>query len=213
MSKILTKYFDRDETEIFVWEILEDAAYYETQLDLTKNQESKIAEMVPKRQLEFLASRYFMLQSFGSTSIDLIQKDEHGKPFLMDIDIELGLSHSNGQVALIKSYKKVGIDIEKLDRQVGRIAHKFLSEAETKSKLKVDQQQKYLTSIWCAKEAIYKAYGKKKLEFATEMNVTLDDISDEYNGVGILTKNETKEIYDLQFKTLDEMLLCWAVLR
>jgi phosphopantetheinyl transferase len=99
------------------------------------------------------------------------QMDEHGKPYLVNSDTHISLSHSYDYAAVIVSKtKKVGIDIELIKHKIKLIRHKFLSDIELAQK-QIGDNTDGLYVCWCAKEAIYKWHGKKGLEFKQHMHI------------------------------------------
>lgn len=99
-----------------------------------------------------------------------ITKDETGKPIAKNAKHHISLSHSKTLAAAIVSEQhQVGIDIETIHPRIERIAHKFLTEEEleaiTTNKIET------LLLYWSAKEALYKLYAKKQLEFTTQLIV------------------------------------------
>lgn len=115
-----------------------------------------------------LTARLVVNELLGS-SFEII-KDETGKPIVKDAALHISLSHSSTLAAAIVSEQhQVGIDIETIHPRIERIAHKFLSaqelEAITSNKIET------LLLYWSAKEALYKLYAKKQLEFTTQLIV------------------------------------------
>jgi 4'-phosphopantetheinyl transferase len=75
----------------------------------------------------------------------------------------VSLSHtSNYAVAIVSLEEEVGIDIEKISNKLSRVSHKFLSEPE---RLHAGNDLLKMCIYWCAKESLYKWYGKKNLSF------------------------------------------------
>lgn len=95
-------------------------------------------------------------------------KDEHGKPFLIDSNIQFSISHSKNLIAIaILEHKKIGIDIEYCSDKVERVKHKFLCDQELNNISSLTE----LTQFWCIKEATYKLNGKKNISFKNEILV------------------------------------------
>jgi phosphopantetheinyl transferase len=92
-------------------------------------------------------------------------KDEYGKPYLIHHPTKhISFSHSGNQLAVMIASKPCGIDIQLLVSKVDLIEHKFLSQTE---KANIDPINPTLHRIvcWSAKEAIYKWYGRKSVDF------------------------------------------------
>lgn len=103
-------------------------------------------------------------------SVVEIRRGVRGRPELADAGagIDFNVSHTGG-VALIGIAKglpaetRIGVDIERLDREVGvdRLARKFLTATERASLADLDlrQRQERFVRYWTCKEAMSKATG------------------------------------------------------
>lgn len=125
----------------------------------------------PKKRLEFLASRLLVQEVCNELEIPYngIEKDEFGKPHLIDSEYHISISHSYPMVACaIHPSKPCGIDIESLRPQLVKIKHKFLNPKELAF---CGDDLKKLCLHWSVKEALYKIYGRKNLHFAKQFAV------------------------------------------
>jgi 4'-phosphopantetheinyl transferase len=125
----------------------------------------------PQKRLEYLAGRALikMLVEHNQLEYDGLRKDEFGKPFLKDHPHQVSLSHSFPYVAAqLHSTSSVGIDIEQPKEKLLRIASRVLSEAEIND---AGENVVKHCVYWCAKEALYKIYGKRGLHFNSQLNV------------------------------------------
>lgn len=150
--------------EFGIWEVLEHEDFFRDQLILTQQEESLLKEMLEKRRREWLAGRYLLHKMSGRFIQADIVKDQFGKPHLPDSEFDISLSHSGRFVAAIASPKLVGIDIQRLTTKLSRIERKFMTNEDSKW-LSVVNHVEHLHVCWGAKESLYKAYGRKKLEF------------------------------------------------
>lgn len=126
----------------------------------------------PKRQRELIAVRV-LLRCALNKEVSILY-DQHRKPHLADNSYHIGISHTSEWVAIIlHPTKQVGIDIETIMPRVGKIRSKFLSTIENQSVLPNDYTT--LTTYWCAKEAAYKWYGKKEVDFATHLKIAINE--------------------------------------
>ena len=69
---------------------------------------------------------------------------------------------------IINISENTGIDIELVRDKVLKIQHKFLNKKEL---LFAKDNVEKLITIWAAKEAMYKVYGLKELDFITNLFV------------------------------------------
>lgn len=122
-----------------------------------------------KRQNEFLSLRKFLRTTLQKTVY--VHYDVNGKPFIPGENLELSVSHSDGFIAFaLNQNGPAGIDIQRPRPQIMRITEKFMNNTEH---LQADNDLLKTTLIWCAKEAMYKWYAKKKVKFAWHMHVVL----------------------------------------
>lgn len=122
----------------------------------------------PKRQRELTAVRALLFCALNR-EIDILY-DQYGKPYLADFSYHISISHTSRWVALIlHTTKQVGIDIETIAERVAKVRTKFLSPAENQGIL--PHNYATLTTYWCAKEAVYKWYGKKGVDFASHLKI------------------------------------------
>lgn len=136
------------------------------QLDLATF--AKEQGIMAKRDIERAGTRRLLSELLKTEDYTLSYTDLN-KPFLEGREEHISISHSHDKLVIITNTKEsTGIDIELIRDKVLNIQHKFLNDHEMSyAKGKVDK----LLSIWAAKEAMYKAYGRKELEFAKHMNV------------------------------------------
>ncbi len=97
--------------------------------------------------------------------------DSYGKPKLGDGSFSISISHSALLVAVMgHPQREVGIDVQLLNPKLERIAAKFLSASELAALPETGRLQA-LHIYWGAKEALYKLYGKKGVEFKSQLAV------------------------------------------
>lgn len=123
------------------------------------------------KRLEWLAGRLLLRTLVEQCGMDFygLEKDEYGKPYLKNLPHQISLSHSYPYVAAqINPTLAVGIDLEQPKSKLLNIASRVLSPAElTDAGTNVLKHCVY----WCAKEALYKSYGKRGLHFAVHLSV------------------------------------------
>ncbi|MCO6499699.1 MAG: 4'-phosphopantetheinyl transferase superfamily protein [Vicingus serpentipes] len=146
-------------TKLGVWHITESK---EELFIAAKNQQvnfNPIQNLKNENRIkQWIATRLLLNDFFHDT---LIIYDDLGKPSLNN-GWHISISHSGNYVAILLNEKEnCGIDIERISPKVTRIKHKFLNEKD----LTKYSSEKELTTLWCAKEALYKYYGKKEILF------------------------------------------------
>ena len=123
------------------------------------------------KRLEWLAGRALIKALVEQCGLEFhgIDKDEFGKPFLKEYSHPISLSHSYPYVAAqIDTKIEVGIDLEQPKSKLLNIAHRVLSPTELED-AGTDVIKHCI--YWCAKEAMYKAYGRRGLHFADQLLV------------------------------------------
>ncbi len=131
----------------------------------------RFASFHTHKQAEFLSSRLLLKDLCLHMGIPFhgVWKDEHGKPHLKNSTWHISISHTYPYVAcMIHPSDPCGIDIETPRQQLQRISRKFLSADEL---LQTGNDLLQLCIYWCAKEAMYKLYGRKKLHFADQIHI------------------------------------------
>lgn len=174
MPEYLFKTYNND-VSLLVWQVEETAD------ELLKMLPEKILHdkvyasiAVPHLQLEFLAGRLVAQRICEQLNISYsgIIKDEHGKPHLADCKWEMSLTHSKDFVAIaVHPEKEVGVDIEKPGSKLRRIMPRLFSAKENKM---VDGDLIKMSWFWSAKEALYKLYGKRGIDFTEHLFLDLN---------------------------------------
>jgi phosphopantetheinyl transferase (holo-ACP synthase) len=125
-----------------------------------------------KRELEAGGIAFLLQELFPRQSINL-QYTAEKKPYLENSNCHISISHSHDMLAiLVSDTHSTGVDVELIREKVINIREKFLNAQELN--FAGDDVEK-LTTLWAAKEAIFKAHGKKGVEFAT--NILIDPFS------------------------------------
>jgi|LakMenE18May11ns_1017448.scaffolds.fasta_scaffold9824014_1 4'-phosphopantetheinyl transferase len=198
-------------SRIIVNKITESAAFYLSNLQLTEFDKTELSKyVVEKRKLQWYASRYTIRLLLNQDEIIHLNKDEFGRPFILNHDIHISLSHTNSMVvAISNNMYKVGVDLEQIRDKVKRIAHKFTTEKECKY-ITIENENATLITIWSAKESIYKMYSQKQLDF--KEHILLEPF--EYKGSGSfkawLSKENLHKELTVHYVTLDDHVLTYV---
>ncbi len=195
-----------------IWKIQEDISTlsksYEsllpTEEDLTGF--NKISR--EKRQKEWICTR-LLLNQLSDKKFDIIY-NEDGKPIILNSNYNISITHSKDIVAVIISEEfKLGIDIEYISNRIENISQRFLSKNELEV-IDKENRLEHLYLYWSAKEALYKLYSKKYLEFNTNIIIHPFEQKKEgtFNGE-IITKNFKGE-YLLNYCKFENYILVWT---
>ncbi len=107
-----------------------------------------------------------------------MEYDVYGKPWPVNKPGFISLSHSANWVAFcFHPNQPMGIDVETTRPQLSKVAPRILHQLELSILEKSQDKQRTLQLFWGGKEALYKAYGKKNLEFSSQL--VLSGIEDE----------------------------------
>jgi len=212
MALLLEKELDGS-SRIGIWQIEEPEGFFLGQLHLLPVEQAELSQIKGRRRLEWLAGRYlvhFMLLKAGQAGLEEripVLKDEFGKPHLEGSAFHLSFSHSHERVAVLLARCSGGIDIQYFVPKIGAIAHKFMREAEAES-LSSATRLEHLHLYWGAKEALYKAYGRKELDFRQHILVEpFQYAGPTVQSTGAVVKGGFSQQYDLWFERLQDYFL------
>lgn len=202
-----------EQTQLAVWKIEETEEQLLAGLQLKQHELDVIATLSNgKRALHWLSTRLLLRTMLNTQEYIDCRMDDHGKPYLVDSDTQISLSHSYDYAAVIVSqHKKVGVDIELIKHKIKSIKHKFLSDLELSQK-QIGDNTNGLYVSWCAKEAIYKWNGKKGLEFKQHIHIKPFKLKDE-GALQVLVDlpEGSRELEVKYFKTADGYMLGYVV--
>jgi 4'-phosphopantetheinyl transferase len=153
-----------------VWQIDESEEELSATVVLADNCPEEIAN--PRKRLEWLAGRSLLKKMVEESGLNYrgILKDEFGKPFLKDLNHQISLSNSFPFVAVqIHPEKSVGVDLEQPRPKLFQVMRRVLTDAEWNDGA---NNLRKLCVYWCAKEALYKIYGKRSLVFTEQILVS-----------------------------------------
>ncbi|MBI5915235.1 MAG: 4'-phosphopantetheinyl transferase superfamily protein [Bacteroidetes bacterium] len=196
-----------------LWQMEEDEVFFTENLDLQEVEQAELAPLKGRRRLEWLASRWLvheMLLGHGYEDRVPVLKDEFGKPHLWGTPFHLSFSHSHEVVAVILAKKPTGIDIQRLVPKIEVLAHKFLRPEELAS-LQPATRLEHLHVYWGAKEALFKAHGRRQLDFRQHILMEPFDYQPVGSTTGRVCKDDFDARFDVFFEKMDEYVLVWCV--
>jgi phosphopantetheinyl transferase len=195
---------------IWIWHITESEAYFRDRLQLFPLEINYLNTVKSEaKRIEWLASRWLL--QIGNKQDERIEciKDKFGKPFLVGSNLHISMSHSHQFTAVLLSPKNCGIDIQKPVSKIKRIAHKFCSGSELDA-IKNPDDIEALHIYWGAKESIFKAYGKKKVNFKEHMQVELPIINSGKASRGVFKNDHYKIEFEVFAETMDAYYLVYT---
>jgi 4'-phosphopantetheinyl transferase len=198
------------DAELAIWRIEESEDWFQERLILSDLEIQQLEAIKGHRRVEWLAVRYLTSQLLGGQS-GAILKDEFGKPHLLHLPLQMSVSHSNGLAATILAKTLTGIDIQKIVPKIERIANRLLREEE-RSVLQAETRIEHLHVYWGAKEALYKAYGRRELDFCS--NILIEPFQfDLANGIcnGFVNKGNFYAEFVIYYQQLEDYMLVYAL--
>lgn len=161
--------------------------------------------LVVKRDIEKSGTRELLKQLLGTEDFELCYTPEN-KPYLKNSQKHISISHSHDKLVIICNKRaNTGIDIELVRDKVQNIQHKYLSEKEIRFAANDPDR---LITLWAAKEALYKVYGLKEVEFIKNLSI------EEYSGAEIRGRIEIKNInksYKLIHEKIDDYKMVYVL--
>lgn len=160
-----------------------------------------------KGQAEYAASRLLlkMLCQKNALTYNGIRKDDCNKPYLIESNVHISISHSHPFAAAMMHFDEAcGIDIEQPQEKIKRIAHKFMNAVEEKW---VGTDIEKLTTVWSAKETLYKIHGRKKLAFKEQMTIIQDHKKETTSLFGIVSSESSKKRYNLGIERIEDFII------
>ena len=118
-----------------------------------------------KRRREHLAWRRVVRRELG-TKVHIGYNDV-GAPVVDAEGKWISVAHGGESVAVAIADCPVGVDIESVTRGFDRVAPRYMTEAE----LSLTESPDWACYVWCAKEAMYKLYGRRGVELRGELRV------------------------------------------
>ncbi|HET7360810.1 MAG TPA: 4'-phosphopantetheinyl transferase superfamily protein [Salinimicrobium sp.] len=193
-----------EHTKVLIWKIEESWDWLSSGIELTPHCENRINSMKSEIHRKGFMSIRHLLAEMGYVDKDLYY-DEFGKPHLHPESRNFGtgkkyisITHSHEFTGIIVSNKPVGVDIEKQRDKILRIAHKFTPLSEYHTLANEEALIRKLTIVWCAKESLYKLYGKKGLMFLHHINVKDFNFDDGKTTAKVNYEGKTSE-YAIRF--------------
>ena len=189
-----------------LWSITESEDWLRGRLALFPREEEQLRCIKgEERRREFLAARQLLHHMSGRSARAELVKDTDGKPHLPDSKFFVSISHTVGYSAAVAHPRPCGIDVQRIVPRIVNLAPKFVGAGERKQ-LTEEKELEQLHLIWAAKEAIYKAYGRRQLDFKRNLSVELGE-----QPTGRLRRGAVRMDFELAYKIYPTFVLVAAV--
>lgn len=202
MPVLFTKTLNKN-TFYAVWHIIEQKHELIAQID-----EILFTQKALHDNLHWLASRALLSLLFKNTHY-VFYKDQYNKPHLTVNNkiVNISITHSADYAAIMVSQSMhTGIDLEKIDLRIDRVAKKFLNQIETGYATTPEHK----TLIWSAKESLYKLYGKKEVDFKEQLIVYPFNIKKNGSFIGEIEKDEMNITCNVFYLLFNNMVLTYC---
>lgn len=211
MPLLLHKHLE-PKLELGLWQITEEETWFTRRLDFHPREQSHLDRMKGRKRVEYLASRQLVHVMSGRKKRGVFLKDEFGKPHLENSPYQISLSHSHGMTAVLAGPYDLGIDIQKMTPKIASIAERFLTEDELSCISVESFFLEHLHVFWGAKEALYKAYGRRSLDFCKHLWVKPFSYHPHIGfAEGVVQKNGYEKTFEIRYEiVLQEYMLVYA---
>lgn len=194
-----------DSTRLGVWKIEEPEEYFKRNVP----QHRDVTH--PHKRLQHLAGRFLLQFLFPGFPYEMVKIADTKKPFLPEEQYHFSISHCGDYAAAIVSKgNRVGVDVEIPTEKIVKIQHKFLSDEERKI---FDIQLPFpdyrlLTLLWSSKEAVFKWYGDREVEFTG--NIRLNAFYQDEKIIKCLFTKAGKQL-DIHYRDFTNLFLTWVI--
>lgn len=199
-----------DFTKLAVWKIEEPEDFFLKKVRL----QQEISH--PHKRLQHLAGRYLLQLLHPDFPLHLISISDSKKPLLSNYEFHFSISHCGDfAAAIVSENNTVGIDVELVTPKIDLVKNKFLSEKEinllenSNCQLSVMNYQ-LLTLFWSAKEAIFKWYGKGKVDFRKNMIIDKFFPENEHGKIDAHFNKDERTDLKLEFRFFENLCLVWV---
>lgn len=190
-----------------IWKICESSSDLAANFQFSESEKEEFDRFkIDRRKIEFLAVR-LLLQELLNKKVE-IQYHKTGKPKLKTSKLNISISHSSKFVVILLSNKKIGIDVEDTERNIEKIATRFLHNSELKNIQNTNNQQVAKIICWGAKEAIFKCTEKQNIEFKEQ--ILIDPFELKNKGKFTATLNKTIH-YNLWYIKIENNVIVYCV--
>lgn len=200
------KLIKTNQHQVLLWKIEEDLDFFSQQITLSFEESQEYSYIkTENRKLEWMAARFVQRQVID----DNLSKDGFGKPHLKSKKGNISISHcKNYAVAAFSQKEAIGVDIEPIHEKILRIASKFMNEKEF-AFINKEHQTAHLIACWCIKEAVYKHYGKKSLNFKEQIIIQNFDFNANLANVNLILNQEKLKL-EVQLYWFEDLVLAFV---
>ena len=100
--------------------------------------------------------------------------------------------------------------MEQMSPKIFKVAHKFLNDCELRIVFS-EYAMEGLYVIWAAKEALFKLYGKRDIQFREDIRIFPFEFLGQGTIKGEITGKDETRFYEISYQTLENYILVYAV--
>lgn len=163
----------------------------------------------PKPNKHKLAARILIGSTFPNHQLVF---NKYGKPNLQPPTAQINHSHA-GEYAILAHHptQSVGVDIEQVRPQLIKIYHRFCGPSE-QAWMGINPELELLLLAWCAKEALYKAIGKKSTDFREHLLLQAFDRNETGKIHAQISLPQFQKKCTLRYQTWDNYAAVWVAI-
>ena len=204
--------------EAHLWVYQDNGGVFPTRsLEVLDIQEKKRYEqyLSAEKKREFLIGKIFTKHILAQY-LDIypsrvrFEQSEGDRPTVLNLNLNVSLSHSNSYFVCLISLNRVGVDVEYTGRKILKsgFEHVFTEEEILKlNALEGEAKIQYFFKLWTMKEAFWKAYEYQRSLSFNQFSISLDPLKVEDS----LGKIDTKS-WQLSFhEEWDDFLIASAI--
>jgi len=205
----ITKYYINEDSVIGVWRIEENIRKMLRMVYLDPFDKKKYRSFKSiSRRLEFLSVRALLSELLGKDA--RIVYNKFNKPFLKDGSMFISITHSHNLTAIFCSKsERVGIDLELMRTDIGRISFKFINKRELVTKNNLFRKY-HLYIHWCAKESLYKICDKEGISIKNSLTIEPFEVKNSGTITGRVVTKKLNELFELYYCRFDNYTLVWT---
>jgi 4'-phosphopantetheinyl transferase len=175
--------------ELGIWKLSETSKELKAQFLFSKKEQEEFDNIkAERRKREYLAARLTLENLLsGKPKIAYLKS---GKPILKNNTKEISITHSAELVAVLISEQKSGIDAENIDRNIDKVANRFLHKEELNTINNSKNPQIGKVLYWSAKEAIFKCTNLEGIQFNEQIFIPPFEIKKEGSFKGCLNNTD-----------------------
>jgi 4'-phosphopantetheinyl transferase len=195
--------------QLAVWKMDEDLddLLHESSLSVADLARANSFTHTPRKK-EWICIRLLLKKLNWNFTIGYL---ESGKPFLENSTAHISISHTKDFAGIIISENAtVGIDLERINPRIEKIAHKFVS-AEEEKMLSGDNHLEKLFVIWGVKEVLFKMHHIGELLFKEHLAVMPFEFQSKGIVEALINKDNFQKKFSLKYELVDDLLITRCV--